>query len=102
MASFTGAISDFFKSIFELIASFFQTLFQLVETIFKTAFNFFASILNLFADTFKGLLDVVGGVANFLLANAVLIGMVAAAGYGYLYYQRRQGNTVTVQGKKLN
>jgi len=58
--------------------------------------------LHLFGDTFKGLFDVAGGVANFLLANAVLIGIVAAGTGGYLYYQRRQGNTVTVQGKKLN
>jgi len=102
MASFTSAISNFFKSIFELFASFFQTLFQLFETILRTIFNFFASILRLGADSFKGLFDVLGGVTNFLLTNAVLIGLIAAAGYGYLVYQRRQGNTVTVQGKKLN
>jgi len=102
MASFASAISDFVKSIFELFASFFQTLFQLIETIFRTVFNFFASVLQLGADSFKGVFDVVGGVANFLLANAVLIGVIAAGGYGYLVYQRKQGNTVKVQGKKLN
>jgi hypothetical protein len=119
MASFTSAISDFVKSIFELFASFFQTLFQLIETIFRTIFNFFASVLQLGADSFKGVFDVLGGVANFLLgesscylfgrtatnivlANVVLIGLIAAGGYGYLVYQRKQGNTVTVQGKKLN
>lgn len=115
----TTAASDFVKSIFELFASFFQTLFALIQTILMTVYNFFASVLQLGADSMKGVFDIFGGVANFLLckfhnaqkvvlvancciANALLIGLIAAGGYGYLVYQKRQGNTVKVQGKKLN
>ncbi|QDS75612.1 hypothetical protein FKW77_006574 [Venturia effusa] len=98
----TTAISDFIKSIFELFASFFQTLFALIQTILMTVYNFFASVLQLGADSMKGVFDIFGGVANFLISNALLIGLIAAGGYGYLVYQKRQGNTVQVQGKKLN
>jgi len=98
----TTAISDFVKSIFELFASFFQTLFALIQTILMTVYNFVTSVLQLGADSFKGVFDIFGGVANFLLSNILLIGLIAAGGYGYLVYQKRQGNTVQVQGKKVN
>jgi hypothetical protein len=121
MANALHAIGDFFKSIFELFYSFFQTAFDLVAVIIRTIFNFISSILNVFVEFFKGIIDVVGGLGKFLIsefslqyslppkimlmffiANAVVIMLVAAGAYGYLYYQRRQGNTVKVQGKKLN
>jgi phage-related protein len=65
----TTAISDFVKSIFELFASFFQTLFALIQTILMTVYNFVASVLQLGADSFKGVFDIFGGVANFLLCE---------------------------------
>jgi phage-related protein len=120
MANAFHAISDFFKSIFELIFSFFQTAFDLVSTIIRSIFSFVGSILNVFVEFAKGIVDVVGGLGKFVLgkffvswhqnelktntsvANAAVIMLVAAGAYGYLYYQRRQGNTVQVQGKKLN
>jgi len=102
MATVFQAFADFFKSIFELFYSFFQTAFDLVATIIRTVFNFIGSILNVFVEFFKGIIDVVGGLGKFVLTNAAVIMLVAAGAYGYLYYQRRQGNTVKVQGKKLN
>jgi uncharacterized membrane protein len=119
MANVFHAFGDFFKSIFELFYSFFQTAFDLVAVIIRTVFNFIGSILNVFVEFFKGIIDVVGGLGKFvlgqlhsyrasaartdsLIANAAVIMLVAAGAYGYLYYQRRQGNTVKVQGKKLN
>jgi hypothetical protein len=39
---------------------------------------------------------------TYSAANAFIITVAAAGFYGYLVYQRRQGKTVTVQGKKLN
>ncbi|TID24989.1 hypothetical protein E2P81_ATG04094 [Venturia nashicola] len=97
----TTAVSDFIKSIFELFSSFFQTLFALFQTILTTAYNFFTSVLQLGADSMKGVFDIFGGVANFLLSNVLLIGLIAAGSYGYSTYQKRQ-HSVTVQGKKLN
>lgn len=119
MASAFSALGDFIKSIYELILSMFQTFFGLIETFVKLIVNFFTSVINLFADTTKGIFDVLGGVGSFLIgmfqlvlttaqttnlsiANAAVIAIGAAAFYGYLFYQRRQGQPVTVQGKKLN
>jgi hypothetical protein len=120
MASAFHAIGNFFNSIFELFFSFFQTAYDLVATIISSIFSFIGSILNVFVEFFKGIVDVVGGLGKFVLGkffvlsdqinfetktvagNAAIIMLVAAGAYGYLYYQRRQGNTVQVQGKKLN
>ncbi|KAF2424274.1 hypothetical protein EJ08DRAFT_652509 [Tothia fuscella] len=96
------ALGDFVKSIFELFYSFFQTAFDLVATIVTSIFSFLSSIVNVFLEFFKGILDVVGGLGHFVLANAVVILIVAAGGFGYLQYQKRQGQPVVVQGKKLN
>jgi hypothetical protein len=35
-------------------------------------------------------------------ANAAIIGFAAVGFYAYLVYQRRQGQPVTVGGKKVN
>ena len=125
MASAFSALGDFVKSIWELILSMFQTFFGLIETFIKLIVNFFTSVVNLLGDTTKGIFDVLGGVGSFLIgefssvnmkviiregrgltgdviANAAIIAIGAAAFYGYLVYQRRQGNTVQVQGKKMN
>merc|ERR1711977_476520 len=102
MASAFSALGDFVKSIWELILSMFQTFFGLIETFVKLIVNFFTSVVQLAGDTTKGIFDVLGGVGSFLIANAAIIAIGAAAFYGYLVYQRRQGNTVQVQGKKMN
>jgi hypothetical protein len=120
MASAFSAVGDFIKSIYELILSMFQTFFGLLNTLLSTIVNFFTSILQLFGDTTKGVFSVLGGVGNFLIgklhlreynelqaniwcvANAAIIGVVAVGGYAYLAYQRRQGQPVVVNGKKLN
>lgn len=121
MASAFSALGDFVKSIWELILSMFQTFFGLIETFVKLIVNFFTSVVQLAGDTTKGIFDVLGGVGSFLIgecrplhalkptrlthnatANAAILAIGAAAFYGYLVFQRRQGNAVQVQGKKLN
>ncbi|KAF2396223.1 hypothetical protein EJ06DRAFT_534359 [Trichodelitschia bisporula] len=98
----TSAVSNFAQSIYELFASFFGTILHLVELTVSTVWGVFASVLHLFGDFGQGIADIIGGFGRFLLANAALILVGAAAGYGYLVYQQRQGHAVVVQGKKLN
>ncbi|KIW08153.1 uncharacterized protein PV09_01086 [Verruconis gallopava] len=106
MVSVFSALGDFVKSIYELVVSMLQTFFGLVETFVRLIVNFFTSVIQLLVDTTRGVLsgifDIIGGLGNFLLANAAIIGLAAVGFYGYLVYQRRQGQAVTVQGKRLN
>jgi hypothetical protein len=41
-------------------------------------------------------------VTNNVTGNVLMLGVVAAAVFGFLQYQRSQGKQVTVGNKKLN
>lgn len=41
-------------------------------------------------------------MTNNLTGNVLMLGVVAAAVFGFLQYQRSQGRQVTVGNKKLN
>lgn len=62
----TAAISDFFNSIYELLASVVGTFISIIQSFFSVILGFFRSILNLFTDLVSGLVDVAGGVGKFV------------------------------------
>lgn len=121
MTQFLAAFQDFFKSIYELFASIIGTFISLVNNALSTILNFFTGIVDLFANLFKGAIDVVGGIGKFIiskskcvlnmpfpyssckanheLGNIVLLSVVAA---GYYIYTRQQQGKPVVSTKKTN
>ncbi|KAJ5653891.1 hypothetical protein N7490_000894 [Penicillium lividum] len=102
MSSIITSIQDLISSIFELIFSVFKTGFNavygLLHAIIDVIVGTFQMALYTVGDTLKAL----GGIGKFIASNIVVIALIAAGGYGYLQYQRRQGRTVQVGDKKLN
>lgn len=64
--------------------------------------HLFAGIINMILEFFKGVVELAGGIGKFLFGNILVIGVLVAAFFGFLEYQRRQGRTVKVGDKKLN
>jgi len=62
----------------------------------------FTGLISMVLDFGKGLIDLAGGVVQFIFGNILILGVIAAAGIGFLQYQRSQGRTVKVGDKKLN
>ncbi|RAR12423.1 hypothetical protein DDE82_000134 [Stemphylium lycopersici] len=102
MSSIINALSDLFKSLVELVWSFITTTGGLVQKTVRFALNFATEILGLVVNFFRGLVDLAGGIVSFVLGNVLMLGVVAAAVFGFLQYQRSQGRQVTVGNKKLN
>ncbi|CAI9626645.1 hypothetical protein GT037_006004 [Alternaria burnsii] len=102
MSSIVNALSDLFKSLVELVWSFFTTAGALVQKTAQFALNFATEIIDLVVNFFRGLVDLAGGIVSFILGNVLMLGVVAAAVFGFLRYQRSQGRQVTVGNKKLN
>ncbi|CAG5155878.1 uncharacterized protein ALTATR162_LOCUS3880 [Alternaria atra] len=102
MSSIVSALSDLFKSLVELVWSFFTTAGALVQKTAQFALNFATEIIDLVVNFFRGLVDLAGGIVSFVLGNVLMLGVVAAAVFGFLQYQRSQGRQVTVGNKKLN
>jgi hypothetical protein len=124
MSSIVHALSDLVKSMLELVWSFFTTAGDLVQKTAQFALKFATEIIDLFVSFFRGLVDLAGGIVSFVLGksqqqrarilhacatvadnitgNVLMLGVVAAAVFGFLQYQRSQGRQVTVGNKKLN
>ncbi|CAN9181609.1 unnamed protein product [Alternaria alternata] len=108
MSSIVNALSDLVKSLVELVWSFFTTAGALVQKTAQFALNFATEIIGLVVNFFRGLVDLAGGIVSFILdidhaiGNVLMLGVVAAAVFGFLQYQRSQGRQVTVGNKKLN
>ncbi|KAF2186371.1 hypothetical protein K469DRAFT_631229 [Zopfia rhizophila CBS 207.26] len=102
MSSIVSALSDLFQSIFEVIYSFFATAGHLIQNTISFVLHFFAGILNVVLEFFRGLVELAGGLVQFFLGNILILGVIAAAFFAYLQYQRNQGRTVKVGDKKLN
>lgn len=102
MSSIISSLSDLAQSVFEVIWSFITTAGDLVQSTFHFALKFFSECIELILNFFKGLVDLAGGIASFIVGNILMLGVLAAAFFGFLQYQRSQGKTVQVGNKKLN
>ncbi|KAJ4361481.1 hypothetical protein N0V95_001818 [Ascochyta clinopodiicola] len=102
MSSIIKSLSDVFTSLLELVWSFFTTAGDLVQKTASFVLKFFSEIIDLFVNFFRGLIDLAGGIVGFVLGNVLMLGVLAAVVFGFLQYQRNQGNTVRVGNKKLN
>jgi hypothetical protein len=119
MSSIINALRDLVSSLVELVWSFVTTAGELVQKTAQFALNFATELLDLVVNFFRGLVDLAGGIAGFIFGasneeilqvfrltlnpgNVLMLGVVAAAVFGFLQYQRSQGRQVTVGNKKLN
>ena len=102
MASIINALGDLVKSLVEVVWSFFTTAGHLVQKTVEFALKFASEIIELVVNFFKGLVDLAGGVVSFIFGNVLMLGVLAAAFFGFLQYQRSQGRDVKVGNKKLN
>lgn len=119
MSSIIKSLSDVFTSLVELVWSFFTTAGDLVQKTASFVLKFFSEIIDLFVNFVRGLVDLAGGIVGFVLGelswnsvattirltslgNILMLGVLAAVVFGFLQYQRKQGNTVKVGNKKLN
>ncbi|KAH8711831.1 hypothetical protein GQ44DRAFT_626558 [Phaeosphaeriaceae sp. PMI808] len=102
MSSIINALSDMVASVVELIWSFFTTAAHLVQNTANFALKFASEIIELVVNFFTGLVDLAGGIVSFIVGNVVMLGVLGAAVFGFLQYQRSQGRTVQVGNKKLN
>ncbi|KAF3032622.1 hypothetical protein E8E11_001721 [Didymella keratinophila] len=102
MSSIAKSLSDVFTSLLELVWSFFTTAGELVQKTASFVLKFASEVVDLFVNFFRGLIDLAGGIVGFVLGNILMLGVLAAAIFGFLQYQRNQGKTVKVGNKKLN
>lgn len=127
MASIIQSVTHLFQSMVEVLWSFVATAGQLVEKTFEFVLRSFNELFSLALNFVKGLVDLAGGLASFLLGkshacekrsacvreeracvltgvtgNVVILGVLGAGAFAFLQYQRKQGNTVQVGNKKLN
>jgi len=98
----TTAFNDLIHSVYELFASFFGAIYSIVSSIVLAVGNLFRDFFNLVSSVFGGLVDLVGGIGKFIFGNIVLIGVVAAAGFFYVNYQKQQGRRVTAPAVAKN
>ncbi|KAF2705285.1 hypothetical protein K504DRAFT_494195 [Pleomassaria siparia CBS 279.74] len=102
MSSIVNSLTDLFKAIIGVFWSFFTTAAHLVENTGIFVFKSAEGVVNLILEFFKGLVELAGGIIQFIVGNLIVLGLIAAAGFAFLQYQRKQGNTVQVGNKKLN
>jgi len=102
MSSIVSSLADLVKSVVEVIYAFFETAGHLVLQTVNFVFSLFQNIINVFLEFGKGLVDLAGGIVGFVLGNIAILAVLAVATFGFLQYQRKQGNTVQVGNKKLN
>ena len=102
MSSIIHSLSDLAKSLVEVVWSLFTTAGELVQKTLEFAMRFFTGALNLVVEFFKGLVDLAGGIVQFIFGNIAMLAVLSIAFFGFLQYQRKQGNTVQVGNKKLN
>jgi hypothetical protein len=70
MSSIVKAFGDLIGSVFEVIWSFIATAGQLVEKTFAFVLRFFQEFAALILNFFKGLVDLAGGLASFVLGKS--------------------------------
>ncbi|PVI02453.1 hypothetical protein DM02DRAFT_559894 [Periconia macrospinosa] len=102
MSAIVKSLYDLVSSLFEVVTSLFTTTGHLAKDTFHFAFKFLNGAVNLVVDFFKGLVDLAGGIAGFILGNIAILAVLSVGFFAFLQYQRKQGNTVQVGNKKLN
>ncbi|GJN71882.1 hypothetical protein VFPFJ_02607 [Purpureocillium lilacinum] len=96
----TTAISDLFKSFYELISSIFGAAYAIVNSVVGAVVGFVTGIFKLAGDVLGGAIDIAGGVGKFIAGNIVLISVGALLAFAFVRYTA-QGQRIAAQ-KKTN
>lgn len=67
----TTAVTDLFASIYELAASVVGAVYTVVHSFVMGIVHLFAGFIGFFADIFKGVFDLVGGVGKFVTGEYI-------------------------------
>ncbi|KAF9729604.1 hypothetical protein PMIN06_012802 [Paraphaeosphaeria minitans] len=102
MSSIIHSLGDLAKSLIEVVWSLFTTAGDLAQKTVEFVLRFFTGAINLVIEFFRGLVDLAGGIVQFLLGNIAMLVILGLAFFGFLQYQRSQGRSVQVGNKKLN
>ncbi|OAQ73615.1 hypothetical protein VFPPC_01292 [Pochonia chlamydosporia 170] len=96
----TSAISDLFKSIYEVFASFFSAIYAVIHAAVSTVWNFILGVVNLVQSILVQAVHFTGGVGKFVASNfvALLVGGVLV--FAYLRFSATGTRSTTVTQKK--
>lgn len=98
--SFTDAIADFLRSIYETIAATFGLIFRVIHGAFATVVNFVEACLSFVVDVVHNAVAFVGGVGKFVAGNFVILAILAVGAYFYFQANPQQKAKVQSSGKK--
>jgi len=68
----SSAITDLFKSAYELVASLVGAVYTIIQSFITGVFGLFTGFISFIGDIFQGLIDVVGGVGRFVAGTYLL------------------------------
>lgn len=72
MSSIVHSLSDLVQSLIEVVWSLFTTAGELVQKTFAFALHSVEGVVNLVIEFFKGLVELAGGIASFILGRSSL------------------------------
>lgn len=78
MSSIVSSLTDLVKSLVEVVWSLFTTAGELAQKTVEFVLRFFTGALNLVIEFFKGLVDLAGGIAQFVLGECDAIPLCKA------------------------
>ncbi|KAI0007821.1 hypothetical protein F4779DRAFT_487812 [Xylariaceae sp. FL0662B] len=76
------------------------SIVEVIQAIFAAIVNFFNWVLSSIIGLFQGVVHFVEGTLGFAIHNFFILGTIAAAVLGYLYYTQRQGTAPTSRAVK--
>ncbi|ERS95659.1 uncharacterized protein SPSK_00190 [Sporothrix schenckii 1099-18] len=88
MATFSNAVADLMRSVYEALAA-----------TFLAVIHFFESGLTFAADTVRHTVALVGGIGKFVAGNFVILAIIAAV-YLYFVSNPQQKNKIQSSGQK--
>jgi len=83
MSAVVKALSDLFGSVVEVFSSIIHTIFSMVQS----AFSMFGTLV-------KDVVNLFGGVLEFILGNLFIIGTILALFFAYTVYSQRQAKPI--------
>ncbi|CAK7210665.1 hypothetical protein SBRCBS47491_000852 [Sporothrix bragantina] len=98
--SFSSAISDFVRAIYEALAGTIYLIFRVFYDAFMAVYNFVVGCFTLVADVFRSAFTLVGGVGHFVLGNFVILAIIAAGAYFYFSSEPQQQAQIKNNVKK--
>jgi hypothetical protein len=98
--SFSNAITDFVRSIYEAIAGTFHLIFGIIHGAFATVAHFFEACFTFVVDLVHNTVALVGGVGKFVFGNFVILAILAVGAYFYFQQNPQQKAKVQSTGQK--